>query len=201
MIDQSFFEAFDREVNPNRTPMAIISVGRFHWQKGYAYALRAVHQLKQNNIDFRYTVVAGEEIPEEILFLVHQLDLAEHVTFIDKVPHHRIPQEMKRYSILLLPSLVEGIANVVLEAMAVGLPVISTRCGGMEEVVFDQETGWLVPIANPTAIADAIVDFSKTSDEKLKTIRVNAFNRVRQDYQKEIQVQKMLTLYHASITE
>ena len=64
---------------------------------------------------------------------------------------------MRSFDVLLLPSLNEGIANVVLEAMAIGVPVISTDCGGMSEVVILDTTGWLLPVRDSKAIAKGLI--------------------------------------------
>ena len=69
---------------------------------------------------------------------------------------------MQDFDLLILPSLNEGIANVVLEAMALGIPVISADCGGMSEVVLPNETGWLVPVRDSEAMGEAIIEFTQT---------------------------------------
>lgn len=196
VINQSFLSAFEETKNPVRAPLSILSVGRFHWKKGYADALRAMHALKGRGVKFRYTIIAGNEIPEEILFLVHQLDLKKEVVFIDKIRHDKVPGLMKENSVLLLPSLEEGIANVVLEAMAVGLPVVSTRSGGMNEVVINSQTGWLVPVADAKAMADALEDYLGIPDAALLTIRKNAFDLVRMHNQGSVQADKFKSFYN-----
>lgn len=195
IINKSFFSAFTEERNQTGQPLLILSVGRFHWKKGYADAMRAMGLLKSRSVKFRYTIVAGNEIPEEILFLVHQLGLKQDVVFIDKTRHDKVPALMKENSVLLLPSLEEGIANVVLEAMAVGLPVVSTNSGGMEEVVINQQTGWLVPVADAKAMADALENCIKIPEEELLTIRKNAFNLVSRNNQGESQADKFRSFY------
>jgi colanic acid/amylovoran biosynthesis glycosyltransferase len=66
--------------------------------------------------------------------------------------------------VLLLPSLSEGISNVVLEAMAAGVPVVSTRCGGMAEVVHDRVNGHLVEVGDTTDMADRLHELALDPD-------------------------------------
>ncbi len=86
---------------------------------------------------------------------------------------------------LLLPSLEEGIANVVLEAMALGVPVISTDCGGMNEVVKHGETGWLIPVLNLHTLASTIIHFKNASIEKKVFIVNNAYKHLKAYFDRE----------------
>lgn len=196
MLQERFLAHYDQDRNPDRAPFTILSIGRFHWKKGYVNGIEAVYKLKLEGIQSRYTIVAGADIPEEILFTVNQLGLGDQVKFIDRIPHEQLPEFMKQHSVLLLPSMEEGIANVALEAMAVGLPVISTDAGGMGEVIVNDSTGWLVPVANPEALANAIIAYLQTSDESLTRTRKNAHNWILENHNENDQVRKFIQLYH-----
>lgn len=161
------------------TELKVLSIGRSHWLKGYNYALDAFALLKQENIKFHYTII-GIDNEEELIFQRNQLNLEEEVTFQKSVSFQKIITEMHEADIVLLPSVEEGIANVVLEAMALGTLVVSTDCGGMKEVVKDKENGFIVPTRNARAIADAILkvkDLSITAyDEMTKKARLTIEN-------------------------
>lgn len=142
--------------------LKILSIGRSHWLKGYHYALDACAFLKEKNVNFQYTII-GIDKEEELIFQRDQLDLASEVTFQKSLPFPKVIEQIQEADILLLPSLEEGIANVVLEAMALGTLVISTNCGGMQEVVNDGENGFIVPVRNAKAISEALLKASKLS--------------------------------------
>ena len=74
----------------------------------------------------------------------------------------------------LLPSLSEGIANVVIEAMALGVPVLSTNCDGMREVIMDEKSGFLIEPRNPEMMAKKIIQINHYNSEKMKKIIMNA---------------------------
>jgi len=102
--------------------------------------------------------------------------------------------------VLLLPSLEEGIANVVLEAMAVGVPVISTRCGGMEEAIEHNINGFLVDPRNPPQIAESVVRISQMEDtEKLNIIR-EARTTIVQKFSRSQMIDGMIKLYKDTLT-
>src|SRR5690606_27197752 len=129
-----------------------------HWKKGYAYAIRAVAELKNQGYSVLYQIVGMNRQDEELLFLISELGLEHEVILHKGISQEKLMALMQTQDILLLSSLEEGIANVVLEAMAIGLPVISTDCGGMNEVVIPGKSGLLVPKRDPKAMAQAVID-------------------------------------------
>ncbi|MGH2665089.1 glycosyltransferase family 4 protein [Flavobacterium sp.] len=137
------------------TPLKIVSIGRSHWVKGYEYALDAFSLLKQQQFEFEYTII-GIEANEELVIQRAQLGLDSDVHFVSQIPFDSVLPTIRGADIVLLSSVEEGIANVVLEAMALGTLVVSTDCGGMHEVITDGENGFLVPVRNPAAMAAAI---------------------------------------------
>ncbi|HEY9169191.1 MAG TPA: glycosyltransferase family 4 protein [Lutibacter sp.] len=181
-LNSAVFEEFKNIQKKSIAPFKIVSVGRHHWVKGYDYAISAIRILKEEGIDFEYAIIAQGEISENLLFQVNQMGLQKEVSFLKGMEQNVLFQEIKKFDVLLLPSLNEGIANVVLEAMALGVSVISTDCGGMAEVIKQGETGWLVPVRNPQAIAHALVEVQNTSIEKRQEIISNAHAFVKEQF-------------------
>lgn len=122
--------------------LKIISIGRSHWVKGYNYALDACKILQDEKIDFQYTIV-GVDNNEELIFQRNQLQLEENVVFEKHLLFSQIINKIHSSDIVLLSS-IEGIANVVIEAMVLGTIVVSTNCGGTPEIITDNENGFLV---------------------------------------------------------
>ena len=185
--------AFNKEYQKEEK-LQILSVGRPHWKKGYSDALLACKILLDQKIDFSYSIIGASEKNEELLYLINDLNLKEHVTLLPKMVQEQVYQKMKETSLLLFPSIMEGMPNVVVEAMALGLPVISTDCGGVDELI-DVESGWLVPTRNPEALAEAIIDFTKTPDANIEEIRLAARKKVEGQHNEEMMVLGMEALY------
>jgi len=164
--------------------LQILSIGRSHWLKGYCYALDACSILKQEQIKFHYTII-GIENDEELIFQRNQLELGEHVSFQKNISFEKVKEKIYEADVVLLPSLEEGIANVVLEAMALGTLVISSDCGGMKEVVIDNENGFVVPSRNSEAIAKAIQYASLLSNEDHNTFTLNAREVIEKQHSNE----------------
>lgn len=98
--------------------------------------------MHEKGIPLQYTIIANGEA-EAIKFQIKDQGLSDIVHILPGLPQENVFEHMAAADILLLPSLEEGIANVALEAMAIGLPVVSSDCGGMPEVIKDGETGFL----------------------------------------------------------
>lgn len=194
-VPKSFFDAYDDCSVVKGKPLKILSIGRFHWIKGYWYAIEGVNLLRHRGMEVHYTMVLKGGPSQEILYQISDRGLRDVVSIIDGIPYSEVTEFMKRHDVLLLSSVEEGIANVVVEAMAVGLPVISTDCGGMREVVIDGETGWLVPIRNSVAIADALEKFMLLSDADIFSIRRKAHALVKSKFSAERNVQLFCDWY------
>ena len=172
----------------------IISVGRPHWIKGYDVAINAMSKLKAKNLNFKYQIIGGKG-NEELLFLINDLGLTQHIELLDKMPQNQVFDLMHASDVFLLPSLEEGIANVAVEAMALGTPVISTNCGGMEELITHGHEGWIVPVYDVNALALQIQEFAKL--EKRDVLKVVNFARAKVEIQhnEEQMVRGMLSMY------
>lgn len=175
--------------------LRILAVGRFHWKKGYHQLLDALELLKKQSFDFRLTLIAQGDLPEEILFQLHDLNLVDEVTWIHGLPYPAVLEQMQEHHVLVLSSVEEGIANVVLEAMMVGLPVVSTDCGGMREVIEHGVNGFLVPVRNPEALANAIVQVSELSLDEIDYIRQRAHQTIAQRFTMEGNIKRFVSMY------
>jgi len=179
---------FQNKSFDSNTPLNIISVGREHWKKGYTYALNSMKQLKNMDVKFQYTII-GIDKNEELLYQRHQLDLEEEVIFIEKLPFMEVLNSIKSADILLLSSTEEGIANVVLEAMALGTLVVSTDCGGMKEVITTNENGFLIPIRDVEAMTS---ELKKASELTLVTYQ-EMTSSARKTIEKQFNHHKMIS--------
>ena len=102
---------------------------------------------------------------------------------------------------MILPSVEEGIANVVLEAMAAGTLVITTDCGGMKELILDGVNGFVVPMRNPTQLANSIQECSLLSIEKYNEVTLNARKTVETNHSMEKMVGDFNQMYKFILCE
>ncbi|MFC4739544.1 glycosyltransferase family 4 protein [Flavobacterium ponti] len=174
--------------------LKILSIGRSHWLKGYSYALDAFSILKEEDFNFQYKII-GIDNDEELLFQRNQLHLEEEVIFQKNVSFEKIIAVIYESDIVLLPSLEEGIANVVLEAMALGTLIISTECGGMTEIIKHNENGFIVPIRDSKAIAETIKRVNQLGLEKYNAIGFNARKAIENQHGKDKMIHDFEVFY------
>ncbi len=139
-----------------KTKLRIAWVGNLSWVKGIETALVAIKMLADRKVPARLTVVGDGPERQRMHYTVMDLELDDHVTYLGKQTPEAVRDVFHQSDVLLLTSLSEGIANVVVEAMACGLPVVVTDVGGMREAVDDGVEGFVVPMHAPDAMADAL---------------------------------------------
>ena len=147
---------------PAGSTWRLVSVGRLQWRKGYEYALLAVRRLLDAGHDLTYEIVGDEADGLATRHAVHDLGLTDVVTLTPPLGRSAVAERLAAADLLVLPSLSEGIANAALEAMASARPVVVTDSGGMTEAVTDGVEGRVVPVRDPGALADAVVDVLAT---------------------------------------
>jgi colanic acid/amylovoran biosynthesis glycosyltransferase len=178
----------------NNNTLQIISVGRNHWIKGYTYALSALEKLKKTGASFHYTIV-GVHQNEELCYLRDTYNLKKEVTFINTLPFQEVVNYINKSDVLLLPSVEEGIANVALEAMALGTVVISTDCGGMQELIQHNINGFIVPLRNARAMTSALNKVANLSVDEYVAITKTARKTIESKHNQQKMVSDMKKLY------
>lgn len=189
LLDFSFYKEYSVS-----NPLKLLSVGRPHWKKGYDYALQACKILKMRNLPFHYSIIGGAG-NEELQFLIVDLGLQDCVSLEGRIPQAKVFKIMHESSMLLMPSVEEGVPNVAVEAMALGLPVLSTDCGGVPELIENGVEGWVVPIRNSEAMAESIIAFSHLPLEEIEKVRVAARKKVELQHSEEGMIRGMEELY------
>ncbi|MDQ3020519.1 MAG: glycosyltransferase family 4 protein [Bacteroidota bacterium] len=197
-VKDALFQKKAKQYEPGQM-LEIISIGRFHWKKGYHYALDAMKTLIKEGINLNYTIIAQGEIPEEIYFLIDEYNIKNNINIINGLDYDKLIEKLLSSHIFLLPSVEEGIANVVLEAMTAGVPVITTDCGGMSEVVDDRINGFIVPVRNPDKIINKVKEFLESDLNFRNNIAENAKKTIMKEFTKDKQVKEFSGFYKSLV--
>ena len=179
-------------INKNNV-IKIISVGRPHWKKGYRYALDAIKGLIDRGYDVHYTLVGG--LSSEQWHQRNQLGLVNNMSVIERLPFEQVKKLMNDSDFLLLPSVEEGIANVVLEAMALGTLVVTSNCGGMGEAVNHGVSGFVFPVRNVDAMIRCMEEAINLTDDAYLQMTKNARTHIERHHTLPTLIQEMKNLY------
>ncbi len=144
------------------SPPQILAVGRLVEKKGFSTLLDACHLLHTRGLAFRCAIIG--EGPQRLLLQrrIRRLDLTAVVQLLGALPPEEVRAHYRRATIFTLPSCItssgdrDGLPNVILEAMAMELPVVATPVSGIPEAVEHLRTGILVPEKNAMALANAL---------------------------------------------
>lgn len=138
----------------------IISVGRLDWRKGFEHGLMAMRELCVRGIDFYWQVIGEGPYRIALEWAMRDLGLEDRVSLIGGRDQVSIRDALAEADVYFHPAVHEGLSNAVLEAMAVGLPVVVSDVGGMREAITDGMHGYLVPPRDWRAMADALEKLS-----------------------------------------
>jgi len=146
-------------------PLRILCVGTLHEVKGQTYLLEACEILRSQSIDFRCTFLGDGPDRSSLESRVEQLDLETQISFLGSVTSDCVREHLLQTDVLVAPSVPshdgrrEGIPVVLMEAMACGVPCISSELSGIPELVEDGESGFLTQPGDSEHIASALRRF------------------------------------------
>lgn len=190
-LDAAFRDHDSPDPPDNRT---LVCIGRLSEQKGQELLVEATALLRDRGIDCDVVLVGDGEMREAVEQLVARLDLADRVTLTGWRSSLEVRNLLLASRALILTSFAEGLPVVLMEAMALRRPVLSTCIAGVPELVADGESGWLFPAGDVGAIADAIVRCLDTSAPKLAAMGANARRRVLTAHDVDIEARRLLAL-------
>ena len=138
-------------------PVRLLYVGRFNTFKSVETLVTAVGKLSHMDVgDFELNLVGEGEQRPALERMVSELSLTRRVHFVGWVARDCIADYYRRADIFVTATTWEGMPNTVLEAMACGLPIVGTQASGLRDLVRDDINGYLVPIKDPDALAEAL---------------------------------------------
>jgi len=204
-IDCSKFKFSVKEL-PLQGPINIISAGRFVEKKGFIYSIHAIAQLIKKNPRIRYIIIGSGGLKIKYQKLIEELNICDKVQIQDWHTHEEYINILNKAHIFILPSVTarnnnkEGIANVLKEAMAIGLPVIATHHSGNSELIQNGISGLLVPERNSTALRQAI-EYLLNNSNKWLSMQLAAAHTVHQKFEKEKENDKLEAILYALLEQ
>jgi colanic acid/amylovoran biosynthesis glycosyltransferase len=143
-------------------PPLILAVGRLIAKKGFADLIRACGLIAERRKSFRCEIIGEGPLENELRAQIERLNLQDRVALPGAKPQLEVRQRLGAANVFALPSIIDSdggmdnLPTVIMEAMATGLPVVSTTIGGIPEMVVENETGFLVQPGDASALAGRI---------------------------------------------
>jgi len=174
-IRQSFFDHSETAPIKLDGVPNILTVGELSWVKAKSLAIKAMPMiLKKFPKAKLFLVGKNRDQLEQLESLVKTLHLQNNVFFLGALLEEDLLSYLKSADILVHTSLAEGLSTILLEAMAVGLPFITTPAGGNGELAENSSAGIVTPFENPDALSQNVIEsFNK---QKLEQMKINAIN-------------------------
>jgi glycosyltransferase involved in cell wall biosynthesis len=158
-------------------------VGRLTEEKGALNFVQAIPRVSRTRDDVSFLIIGEGSCEDEIHAYVERHALGSKVSLTGWIPHEELPDYLASLKLLVIPSMYEGLPNIMVEAMACGSPVLSTPVGSVADVLEDGENGFLLPDNSPACLAEAILKV--LAHPNLKRIAVNARALVEREFQYE----------------
>ncbi len=175
----------------------VITVGRLAFNKGQHHLVAAAPAVLARCPDVRFLLIGEGEAQAMLTSRIAALGLERHIILAGR--QNDVASLLRGSDVFVLPSLAEGFALALLEAMAAGLPVVATRVGGAEELITPGVNGFLVPPADPEALATALLNVLALEPAVLAAMRAAA-RRAAARFDLSHTAAHMLALYRRLLT-
>jgi glycosyltransferase involved in cell wall biosynthesis len=190
-LEEKFITA---QVSPIPNENNIVCVGRLCPQKGQLLLLEALGKLKTKGIDFQLTLVGDGELRQEVELLAKKLGIESQIEITGWASSDQVIEKIKQAKLMVLPSFAEGLPVVIMESLALGIPVISTYVAGIPELVVPEKSGWLVPASDIDSLVETIAKAINLPVETLQMMGKTGQEKVREQHNIEIEAGKLKDL-------
>lgn len=196
-LEKAFYEG--AAVAPPEAPR-LVCVGRLCEAKGQLLLLDAAARLAARGIAFELVLAGDGPMRGELEALVRQHRLSRQVRITGWISSAEVRREILAARAMVLPSFAEGLPVVIMEAMALRRPVLSTYVAGIPELVRPGETGWLFPAGSVDSLAEAMQDCLARTTAELQAMGEAAYARVLARHSIDVEAAKLAALFGESLS-
>jgi glycosyltransferase involved in cell wall biosynthesis len=202
-IDLSLFRNRVEQRIP-KPPFQILTVARLTRKKGIDLILTALSLLKKQGMEFRYTLIGDGDERDAVMAKIFDLGLEEECRWLGVLPHDRVIREFEQADLFVLGCRVtkngdrDGIPNVMVESLAMGLPAVSTTVSALPEIVQPGKTGLLVKPDSPELFARAIEKMLTNTDLRTSCIR-QGLELISKQFDNRVLIRRLAAIYLKAI--
>jgi glycosyltransferase involved in cell wall biosynthesis len=195
-LSQQWWEKIETPCRSPGSHITLLSVGRLSPEKGHEALLRAIASLRESFPELRLRIAGTGPREAKLRQCAMELGIADRVEFLGYLSELR--PLYAGSDLVVQSSLTEGMPNAVLEACAVGVPVVATDVGGTREIILQGDTGWLIAESTPEAISDGIHAFLKDRD-RFRAMAKHAREVVRHRHSIAHRTEQLMALYESLV--
>jgi colanic acid/amylovoran biosynthesis glycosyltransferase len=173
----------------------LVCVGRLCEQKGQLILLEAARQLKERGLRFELVLAGDGEMRPEVERLIERHGLQAQVRITGWISSQQVREEIQAARAMVLPSFAEGLPVVIMEAMALERPVVSTTVAGIPELVRNGQDGWLVAPGDAQALTQALAEVLQSDVAHLQDMGRRGRQRVIERHDIDTEAAKLLRLF------
>lgn len=193
-LDADFLRARPARTVPKSR---LVTVGRLCEQKGQLVLLQALAGLAREGLSIKLIVVGDGPLRPELERSIRDLGLEDQVELAGWMSNAQVRAAIKEARALVLPSFAEGLPVVLMEALALGRPVVTTYVAGIPELVTDEACGWLVPAGSAERLAGAIRQCLEAPDALIREMGAAGRKRVLEQHDIVRECGKLAILFRA----
>lgn len=195
-VDLFFFTPPNKRLEHQE--LKLISTGSLIWRKGYWYQMQTIAILKSRGLNPQLTIIGEGSDKMGLAYTAQVLGIEENIVFKGFLSPEQIRSELQQSDIYISTSIAEGLANSTVEAAACGLPIVAFQCEGMDEVIEDGTTGFIVPFGDLTGLAEQIIHLYHKQDERLEMGR-SARKKMEKEFDAEYWTAQSIKTYEEII--
>jgi glycosyltransferase involved in cell wall biosynthesis len=199
-IDLDLFTTPPADTRDANEPFQILTVARLTPKKGLTTVYRALKIMHQQGVRFRHTLIGDGDDRDATLKLIRDLGLESMTRWCGTLPHDQVINHFRASDLFMLGCEVaangdrDGIPNVLVESMAMGVPVLATRTSAIPELVTNGQTGVLVPPGDPSALAAAAASLLADPDMRQRMVAAGR-EKVTREFHNKALVKDLATIY------
>jgi colanic acid/amylovoran biosynthesis glycosyltransferase len=195
-LEQTFY---DVQAVPIPLAPRVVCVGRLCEEKGQMLLVDAVSRLVQKGINFELVLAGDGDMRPELESQILRHKLQDNVRITGWISSAQVREEILAARALVLPSFSEGLPVVIMEAMALRRPILTTYVAGIPELVRPGVDGWLFPAGDVEGLVTVLEEFLATPVETLERMGETARQRVLERHSVDTEAKKLAQLFHSII--
>jgi glycosyltransferase involved in cell wall biosynthesis len=172
----------------------LVFVGRLCAEKGLQILIQAVTKLVESGFSIELILIGDGPMRAEVEDLIKQKNLYSAIQILGAKSSFEVSNEIKRSRLLVLPSFAEGLPVVIMEAFALGRPVVATHIAGIPELVVNGVNGWLVPPGSVECLEHALIEAISISPSVLQNMGLEGARRVQLSHKLSTELDKLESL-------